>query len=510
MGNEIKTNDNSNVLRINQINQLKGQKNTLISIDLMYIKMSYKRKIFIDISKNIIDIDVKSFLKKNPKFFGSYHIYNFQNVLYSNDKIQIPPNSSIQEINEDYLINEDEYKLINDISNINDNTILNFYSKISSFSFIDNLIQTKEGINVKFELNNHLIKNISTNGITYFRNFIKQGNKILSTQLSYINIIEETFILFFFFYYKKKDNIYDKLIIENNEIIIDNDIIKYKIKKKIKSRYYVDKIILKGNNNELTFYIYLYRGQINNLICFINIEGGYFYEFIYQSLDSKDLPDYQNISNDDTNQKIYKYDSFQNEYKRRFNILNIKKQVIHREEILFNENEKNIKINTYNNDFKKWNSWQIFIIIKDKQYVFSETKIKMISEKKKIIFEDKFEKELNKFYSEYKNVALLSDDKEQFKKKYSLIFNDKYIIKGEEDNKKNKKIDKKNLIEDFISNISNESSDDNKNSNKNNSYNYQDYIREGFAEYVFQNNKKQYLQIKKLSFLIICKFLDSN
>ena len=59
MGNEIKTNDNSNVLRINQINQLKGQKNTLISIDLMYIKRSYKRKIFIDINKNIIDIDVK-------------------------------------------------------------------------------------------------------------------------------------------------------------------------------------------------------------------------------------------------------------------------------------------------------------------------------------------------------------------------------------------------------------------------------------------------------------------
>ena len=42
------------------------------------------------------------------------------------------------------------------------------------------------------------------------------------------------------------------------------------------------------------------------------------------------------------------------------------------------------------------------------------------------------------------------------------------------------------------------------------SYNYQDYIREGFKEYDFQNNKKQYLQIKKLSFLIICKFLDSN
>ena len=101
---------------------------------------------------------------------------------------------------------------------------------------------------------------------------------------------------------------------------------------------------MKGNNNELTFYIYLYRGQINNLICFINIEGGYFYEFIYQSLDSKDLPDYQNISNDDTNQKIYQYDSFQNEYKRRFNILNIKKQVIHREEILFNENEIVIQI----------------------------------------------------------------------------------------------------------------------------------------------------------------------
>ena len=132
---------------------------------------------------------------------------------------------------------------------------------------------------------------------------------------------------------------------------------------------------MKGNNNELTFYIYLYRGQINNLICFINIEGGYFYEFIYQSLNSKDLPDYPNISNDE-NKKKYIYDSFENKNKIRFNILNIKKQVINREEILFNENEKNIKINRYNNDFNKWNSWQIFIIIKDKQYVFSETKIK--------------------------------------------------------------------------------------------------------------------------------------
>ena len=509
MGNEIKTNDNSNVLRIIQKNQLKGLNNTLISIDLMYIKMNYKRRIFIDINKKVIDVDVKSFLKKNPKFFGSHHIYNFQNVLYTNNKIQITPNSSIQEINEDYKIIKDEYKLINDISNINDNTILNFYSKISSFSFINNTIQTKEGINVKFESNNHLIKNISTNGITYFRNFIKKGNQILSTQLSYINIIEETFIQFYFYDYKKKDNIYDKLIIEDNEITIDNDIIQYKIKKKINSKYYVEKIILKSNDNELTFYIYLYRGQINNLICFINIEGGYFYEFIYQSLNSKDLPDYPNISNDE-NKKKYIYDSFENKNKIRFNILNIKKQVINREEILFNENEKNIKINRYNNDFNKWNSWQIFYIIKDKQYVFSETKIKMISEKKKIIFEDKFEKELDKFYSEYKNETLLTDYKEEFEKKYSLIFNDKYIIKGEEDSKEDEKIDKKNLIEDFISNISNESSDDNENKNENISYNYQDYIREGFKEYDFQNNKKQYLQIKKLSFLIICKFLDSN
>ena len=61
MGNEIKTNDNSNVLRINQINQLKGQKNTLISIDLMYIKMSYKRKIFIDINKKLLILMLNHF-----------------------------------------------------------------------------------------------------------------------------------------------------------------------------------------------------------------------------------------------------------------------------------------------------------------------------------------------------------------------------------------------------------------------------------------------------------------
>ena len=510
MGNALKTKDYLNALKIYQINELNDQNNIFISIDLMYMKVNNEIK-FIDINKNIINVDINSFLNVNPNYFGNNHLYAFQNVLYTKNKIQITSKSSINEINEDYLFNKDEYKLINNLSNINDNTILNFYSKISSFSFINNSIQTKEGVNVKLELNNHLIKKISTNGITYFRNFIKQGNQILSTKLSYINTFEETFIQFFFYDYKIKDNIYDRLIVENNDIIIDNDIIKYKIKKKIKSRYYVDKIILKGNKKELTFYLYLYKGQINNVVCFINIEGGYFYEYIYQSLDSKNLPDSQNISN----QAIYQYDSFQNKYKRRFNILNIKKQVINREEIIFtnDDEDKDIKVNTYYNDFNQWNSWQIFIIIKDREYVFSETKIKMISEKKKINFEDTFEKELDKFYSEYKKKALVSEEKEVFEKKYSLLFQDKYIIKenSEEDSDENKKKDKKfDLIEDFVQNKSTESIDDNENNNEDNSYNYQKYLSEGFAEYDFENNKKQYLQIKKLSFLIICKFLDSD
>ena len=514
MGNKTSFN-NTNVLKIFKIDELNRMNNILISIDLMFIQKNVKTKRFrfIDINKNIINVDINTFLENNPKFFCKNHLYNFKNVLYKGNAIKIIANSKINIIDEDYLFNKDEYISIKDISKIDDNTIINFYSKISSFSLIDNSIQTIEGLNIKFELNKYLIKNISNNGITYFRNFIKKGNKIESTKISYINSLEKTFIQFIFYDYKE-ENIFNEIIIENNIIKINNVFISYEIKKKAKLRYYAEKIILKGNKNELTFYMYFYKGQINSVVCFINIIGGYYYEFLYQTLDIESLPHYQIISINNNNINITKYDCFQNKFKRRFNILNIEKQKIIREKIIFEENKEDIQINTYTNNFNSWNSWQIFIIIKDKtQYIFSESKIKLTLEKKEFNLESQFEKQLENFYRKYKKVSLLSDYKTDFKTQFGLIFNDKYILKRdkEDSNKGDNKKDKDNLIEDFVSNSSKESIDGNdiENDNENN-YNYQDYFQKGFTEYDFKNDKTQYLKIKRLSFLIICKYKDKE
>ncbi len=512
MGNKTSFN-NTNSLKVFKINELNGMNNILISIDLIFIekKVKIKKFTFQDINKNIININ--PFLENNPNFFCKNHLYNFKNVLYKGNEIKIIPNSTINIIDEDYLFNKDEYISIKDISKIDDNTIINFYSKISSFSFIDNSIKTIEGLNIKFELNKNLIKNISNNGITYFRNFIKRENKIESTKLSYINSLEKTFIHFIFYDFEK-ENIFNEIIIENNIIKINNVFITYEIKKKTKLRYYADKIILKGNKNELTFYMYFYKGQINSVVCFINIIGGYYYEFLYQTLDIESLPHSHIISINNNNINITKYDCFQNKFKRRFNLLNIEKQNIIREEIIFDENKKDIQINTYINNFNSWNSWQIFIIIKDKtQYIFSESKIKLTLEKKEFNLETQFEKQLENFYRKYKEVSLLSEKKSHFKTKFPLIFNDKYILKRdkEDSNKGDNKKDKDSLIEDFVLNKSQESIDDNDIENDNdNNYNYQDYFEKGFTEYDFKNNKTEYLKIKRLSFLIICKYKDND
>ena len=107
--------------------------------------------------------------------------------------------------------------------------------------------------------------------------------------------------------------------------------------------------------------------------------------------------------------------------------MNINKQEIKREEISvkYNKEYEELIVNTYKNNFENWNSWQIFYLIKDKNYVFSETKIKMDLPKNKFKLDKDFEIELNKFYNKYKRISLISDFKEEFKE--FSIFNDEYL-----------------------------------------------------------------------------------
>ena len=266
-------------------------------------------------------MNIDLFKKENPKFFRRHHLYNFKNVIFRNNNIEIISISSIEEINEDFLFDDYDYKDIDYINDIKDENLFNFKSKLINFSFEEKSINIKEGFTVKLNLNEYLMKNISINGIIYFRNFIKKGNNIESTITSYI--IEETYIFIIFNNYQKNNNIINEIIFEDSKIEINNDILKYQIKKKIKFRYYVEKITLIGKEKELSFYEYLYKGQINKFICYINIIGGYFYEFLYDSLEYESLPNKQLIKINNKDIEIVINDDFNNKFKRRFNIINI-------------------------------------------------------------------------------------------------------------------------------------------------------------------------------------------
>lgn len=151
--------NNLNSLKIYDINELQDiNKEILISIDLIYLKKQLK-VFFKDIKNNNVNVNYDIFIKNNPKFFGRNHIYNFKNVLYSKNIIKIISISSIQEINENFIFDEDDYENLNNIKNEN---ILNFKSKIIDFCFKDNLIKTN-GFIIKLDSENNLIKNINTN-----------------------------------------------------------------------------------------------------------------------------------------------------------------------------------------------------------------------------------------------------------------------------------------------------------------------------------------------------------
>ena len=114
----------------------------MISIDLIYLK----EKIYDSV--NILNID--SFKKENPKFFGSHRLYNFKNVIFRNNNIEIILISSIEEINEDFLFDEYDYKDNDNINDIKDENLFNFKSKIISFSFEEKSINIKEGFTFKY------------------------------------------------------------------------------------------------------------------------------------------------------------------------------------------------------------------------------------------------------------------------------------------------------------------------------------------------------------------------
>ena len=511
-----------NPLRIYNINTLNERNSELlISTELKYILENTKKQ-FIDIYKNKVYIEVDDFLKENQKFFGLNQIYLFKNVLYQNNRIKIISISLIEEINEDFVINKKDYTEIKNMNNNTINHIINFKSKIKKFSLNDNSVFTVDGFKINFNSNLDLMNKISINGITYFNNFNINGNEINSTILSYINSFEDTIIELYFIDFNIKSNYFNQIIIENFTYKIKDNFFNYKIKKKIQLNYYAEKIFIKGESKILEFNLYVYKGQINHFTCFINIIGGYHFEFIYESLKKENLPIKQTININNKTYDISLSDNFDNTLKNRFCIINIPKQEIKKEEIIF----ENVVVNNNKIDYEDFYSWQIFYIITDKKYIFSESKIEIIANKKEIKFNPEFENELYLFYKKYKIHYHLSIFQKEILRDYPIIFNDQFLIKeikirNEKEIDEKKKIEEteknkgktkyekmKALIQDFINNKSFEKIHiKSEKNNNNNCLNYQNYIIQGFTHYNIKNTKKQYRQIKSLCCLLLCKYL---
>ena len=88
------------------------------------------------------------------------------------------------------------------------------------------------------------------------------------------------------------------------KIKIDNNILKYKIKKRL-----IQILCRKNNFNRKRKRIeFLCIFIFNKFICYINIIGGYFYEFLYDSLESDSLPNKQLIKINNKDIDIFIYD----------------------------------------------------------------------------------------------------------------------------------------------------------------------------------------------------------
>ena len=211
----------------------------------------------------------------------------------------------------------------------------------------------------------------------------------------------------------------------------------------------------------------LNRGKTNHIEGFLG-KGGFFYELYIKSIQKEDLPKQISIKIKDKILNFNSPDRFSNEFQERFILANVPQQNIN---TIFNSYDKII-------DSK---SGKYLILIKDKKYIKDIKKekdkiiIKFIKEendiiKKDFMINDNISNEMKKFYQHYiDNSNLITIFNNKNSKFLDLVI-------------KNKKISSQIMQ---LLNI----------------------MLDGFNKYNFNNSKKEYDNIKYLSFIFICYYL---
>ena len=350
---------------VNSINEVKD-KTKLISIDLFK-----DNDYFLDSQKKILNVNFGNFkyeLENRKK-------YEFKNCLIEEQSIKI---INISKITEFYKIKLEKknYFDLKSCLDIKNGKIINFYSKIDSFSFENKTLYIKinNSKTISVEVSNKLIKKITINGLNYFKNFIKNGeNKFVYSPTSFIYAEEKTIIQINSLDFQK-NNLFNLIEINGKEYILNKKQISIELEHCPKVLFYGQKISLKSDKTQRNFIIYIYVGKTNLINAFINNNNkGYSYEFIYSSKDEKLIPKKKIINN-----YQIENDNFGCKNHIRYNIINC-----------FKQNE--VKTN-------KGKNLQIIYRIGNEKTCISCLKIKKFKcFKKDFIIEENFNFQLNSF-----------------------------------------------------------------------------------------------------------------
>ena len=413
---------------------------------------------------------------------------------------------------------------VSKVYNYNDKKILSFMNnniisgEITEVFFYENKIKVKtnNNKNIIIKLNNKLMKKISLNLLCKFVNFNKiEENQYKYNEYSTIFYDDKTILRIEFMDFKEDfKNKYNIIEINSNQYSINANIVEIPISSEDNNNSFVENIIYKNinNRNKADFLIELYKGKVNDFTSYINlIKDGYCYEIQYETKYSSLLPKSQKIIIDKEEVYIDRKVTFGNNYKEKFGIINIPKQV---------ELSKDFK-NCNNNEIK---SEKILILLnKNKSQKMLNFQLNYNYEKKQEFKMDKdYENKLSEFFNEFKNnYAQFYENKKQIIKKYSKLFKEEkspfqtdILTNYDIYDDINQSNEFENLLSDepnYNKNIKKQSKD--KVTKKeikldDNEINYRKYCEQGFKKYIFKNTEEEYEKIKKLCFLYVLKYFD--
>ena len=259
--------------------------------------------------------------------------------------------------------------------------ITNLEGEIIDFILSEKTIKIKEIKTQNFltlKLNYHLFRKIKLNTICKFTGFKKVNNSYyIFNETSEIFIKQITYLKFFNLDYNKSNNKYDTICINDIKYKIDSDITEIQLDTEKEKAIFLKKIILlnkKDSKIRKEYILEIENGKTININNFVNSDGRFSYQVIFQSTKDINLPKSYEIFLKNSQIVLNKFDKY-TDGKLRFNIINIPNQ-----DNLINDENKIISL-----DKSSKNSLKILNLIND--------------DNKKELYKFELEKENNSIFS---------------------------------------------------------------------------------------------------------------